>query len=101
MPAGMQCFDGQGRLTVDFTSRLSRVLGSLHIDGTAGSIYDPNLTQGEPFVSFQQEGVLYHISGDTALPTFTISGSTISWTYSGAQTSYHTNVKGWLFYGVR
>jgi hypothetical protein len=47
MPAGMQCFDGQGRLTVDFTSRLSRVLGSLHIDGTAGSVYDPNLTQGD------------------------------------------------------
>jgi hypothetical protein len=39
--------------------------------------------------------------GDAALPTFRISDYTISWTYSGAQTQYHTNVKALLFYGVR
>jgi hypothetical protein len=52
-------------------------------------------------VVFQQETVFNHISGDTALPTITVSGNTISWTYSGAQTQYHTNVKGTMFYGIR
>ncbi|RKT24449.1 hypothetical protein B0G69_0116 [Paraburkholderia sp. RAU2J] len=101
MPAGMQCWDAQGRLTVDFTTRLPRVLGFRNLDGNPGSLFDANLSQGEPFVIFQQAGVWYHISGDTCLPTFAISGDTISWSYSGPQTNgYHTNVKGTLFYGV-
>jgi hypothetical protein len=97
----MQCWDEQGRLTVDFTTRLARVLGFRRLDGTAGSLMDTNLTQGEAFVVFQQETVFNHISGDTTLPTITVSGNTISWTYSGAQTQYHTNVKGTMFYGIR
>jgi hypothetical protein len=99
MAAGMQTFDSSGRIVVDFSTRIPRVLGFRDIGG-AGSLSDGNLSSGQPFVIFQQAGVLYHISGDTALPTFTISGTTISWTYSGAQTSFHTNVPGRMFYGV-
>jgi hypothetical protein len=96
----MQCWDGLGRLTVDFTTRLPRVLGTRALTGVAGSLTDNNLSQGTPFFLFQQQGVFYHISGDTCLPTITISGNTISWTYSGGTTSYHVNVQGTLFYGV-
>lgn len=49
---------------------------------------------------FQQQTVFNRISGDRVLPTLTISENTISWTCSGAQTRYYTNVKGVLFYGV-
>lgn len=99
MPAGMQCWDALGRLTVDFTTRLPRVLGTRFIN-QAGSLADGNLSQGTPFVVFQQAGVFYHISGDTALPVFNISGNTISWSYSGGTTNFHTNVIGNMFYGV-
>jgi hypothetical protein len=95
----MQCWDALGRLTVDLSTRLPRVLGFRSIN-SAGSLTDNNLSAGTPFFIFQQAGVFYHISGDTALPTITISGNTISWTYSGAQTSHHTNVPGTIFYGV-
>ena len=100
MPAGMQCFDASSRLVVDFTTRLARVLGVRDLNGTAGSLFDANLSAGTPFAVFQQNGVLYHISGDTAFPTITISGNTISWTYSPGQTPFHTNISGRLFYGV-
>jgi hypothetical protein len=99
MPAGMQCWDAFARLTVDLTTRLPRVLGTRSIT-QAGSLSDPNLSQGTPFYIFQQAGVFYHISGDTALPNFVISGNTISWSYSAASGSHHTNVPGTLFYGV-
>lgn len=99
MPAGMQVWDAFGRLVVDFTTRLPRVLGSVSIN-QAGSLSDGNLSQGTPFVIFQQAGVWYHISGDTALPQFIISGTTISWSYSNGVTGNHTNVPGTMFYGV-
>ena len=77
------------------------MLGFRDLDGSGGgSLSDGNLTQGTPFVIFQQGGVLYHISGDTTLPTFTINGTSISWTYSAGQTQYHINVPGRMFYGV-
>lgn len=101
MPAGMQCWDEQGRLTVDLTTRLARVLGTRYIDGTAGSLMDENLTQGEAFAVFQPEGLFYHISGDAPRPMIVISGNTILWSYSAAASSHHTPVKGTMFYGVR
>lgn len=100
MPAGMQCWDAQGRLIVDFTTRLSRVMGSTHINGTAGSLNDPNIQQGQPFTIFQPDVLFQHISGDAPRPIITIAGQTISWTYSPAASSHHTPVPGWLFYGV-
>lgn len=100
MPSGMQCFDALGRLTVDFTTRLPRFLGSRSLAGDSGSLTDANLLQGTPFYIFQPAGLFYHISGDAARPVINISGSTLSWSYSGGVTQYHINVPGTLFYGV-
>lgn len=100
MPSGMQCWDANGNLLVDFTTRLSRMLGSQYIDGTAGSLMDANLAQGEPFAVFQPEQLFNHISGDSPRPNIIISGNTISWSYSPAVNSYHKPIKGWMFYGV-
>jgi hypothetical protein len=96
----MQVWDAQGRIVVDFTTRLSRVLGSTFINGTSGALGDGNLIQGQSFAIFQPSVLFQHISGDAPRPVITISGTTISWTYSGAASSHHTPVQGWLFYGV-
>ncbi|NKJ46829.1 hypothetical protein CIC12_08770 [Burkholderia sp. SG-MS1] len=101
MPAGMQVWDEQGRLTVNMTTRLARFLGSRYIDGTGGSLMDENLSQGEPFAIFQPDQLFYHISGDAPRPVITISGNTIGWSYGAAVNSYHKPVPGNLFYGVR
>lgn len=105
MTADMQCWDANGNLLVDFTTRLARVLGSQYIDGIgsdgSGSLMDTNLSQGEPFAIFQPEGLFNPISGDSPRPNIIISGNTISWSYSPAATNYHKPVRGMMFYGVR
>lgn len=99
MAAGMQIFDAQGRLVVDLSTRLIRWIGNVYVNG-AGSVTDSRLSQGNVAFVFQQIGLFYHISGDTARPNFNVSGNTISWSYSAGQTNYHTNMSGWLFFGV-
>jgi hypothetical protein len=103
MAAGLQIWDASGRLVVDFTSRLSRIIDSVYLNGSAasGSVTNAALSQGTPFLAFQQESVWGYIDGDVSRPNFTVSGNTISWTYTAAFGTHNQRIKGWLFYGVR
>lgn len=76
MPTGLQCWDESGALTVDLTSRMTRLLGSVN-QGTAGSRQEPALAQGIPFVLpiLDQNGLMY----PEFAPVPTISGTTITW----------------------
>jgi hypothetical protein len=102
MPSGMQAWDANGNLIVDFTTRLSRVLGTIYINGQSGYTTDPNIgsSGGQPFTLFQPTTLFQHISGDAPRPVIVVSGNTISWTYSGAVNNYHAPIPGWLFWGV-
>lgn len=86
MPTGLQCWDGNGNLTVDLTSRMTRLLGSVN-QGGAGSRQEPALAQGVPFVLpvLDQNGLMYPV--DLTVPT--ISGTTLNWT-TGAHFYYGT-----------
>ncbi|WP_102945661.1 hypothetical protein [Stenotrophomonas sp. VV52] len=76
MPTGLQCWDANGNLTVDLTSRMTRLLGSVN-QSTGGSRQEPALAQGIPFVLpvLDQNGLMY--PEDIRVPT--ISGITITW----------------------
>lgn len=103
MAAGIQIWDASGRLVVDFTSRLSRIISSVYIDGSSasGSVSNAALSQGTPFLAFQQENVWGYIDGDVPRPIFTVSGNTISWAYTAGFGTHTQRIKGWLFFGVR
>lgn len=77
MAQGLQIFDSAGALVLDITDRLTRILGEFTTTTANGSITDANLTSGTPW--------FYKISDDNpfnAICTITISGTTISWTFS-------------------
>ena len=76
MPTGLQCWDAAGNITVDLTSRMTRLLG--YVNQGAGSLQEPALSQGIPFVIpiLDQNGLMY--PQNVNVPT--ISGTTVAWT---------------------
>lgn len=87
MAAGLRCWDAQGRLILDLTDRMGRLISSVQTGGAAGQLVDPGLTTGTPFFHIalepgQQEG--YVTSGGVVTtrwrPAVSFSGQTMSWT---------------------
>lgn len=75
MPTGLQCWDASGNLTVDLTSRMTRLLG--YVNQAAGSLQEPALAQGIPFVIpvLNQNGLMY--PENLTVPT--ISWTSVAW----------------------
>lgn len=101
MAAGLQCFDASGNLVVDITSRLPRFVGSAVVDGSGnGSATNANLAAGTPWYVFQPSQLWGFINMDVSRPIFSLSGNTISWTYSPGAGAHNSRIPGTLFYGV-
>jgi hypothetical protein len=96
---GLQVFDQSGNLIVNVQDRLAKIIGSARVTAN-GSVTDPNLLQGTPFYAFQQEGIFGFISMNCLRPNFSVSASTISWTYSASAGSNPFTIVGNLYYGV-
>jgi hypothetical protein len=81
MPTGLQCWDANGNITVDLTSRMTRLLG--YVNQGAGSLQEPALSQGIPFVIpiLDQNGLMY--PQNVNVPA--ISSTTVTWTGSAGQ----------------
>lgn len=87
MPAGMECYDEQGRLIVGLTTRLSRVVGYASIAaGVAGSV-SFNRSYGEGWYFFVSLGTFPTVTVDNA-------NGIISWANDGL-----SNMT--MMYGVR
>jgi hypothetical protein len=101
MTAGIQCWDASGNLVVDITSRLSRVIGSAPVGpGNTPSVTDARLAGGAVWFAFQPSQIWGFINMDVSRPIFSVSGNTISWTYSAGAGVNNIQIKGTLFYGV-
>lgn len=102
MSAGLQIFDASGNIVLDATYRVMRIIGSSNINGNSGGVSDSRLAQGG-WVAFQPsvtcgDGFL---SGGIICPSFSISGSTLTWTYPATNNpSYDTVQVGVVFYGA-
>jgi hypothetical protein len=101
MAVGLQIFDASGNVVLDATFRVMRIIGSVSLGGSSGSLSDSRLTQGG-FVSFQPavtggDGVL---SAGVIVPRFAISGSTLTWSYPARNSSNDVIQTGILFYGA-
>lgn len=92
MTAGLQCFDAQGRLTFAATDRLARVLGYVSTGGQSGTTTHDGLPGNQPYFAFFPD---YSSSG-TRWPAISISGNTLSWSYSNAS----GNVPGFILFGI-
>ncbi|WP_438396499.1 hypothetical protein [Caballeronia sp. DA-9] len=101
MPAGLQCWDASGNLVVDITSRLPRFVGSAPVGpGNTSSITNANLALGTVWYAFQPQQIWGFQNMDVSRPIFSVSGSTISWTYSAGATTRNMQIIGTVFFGV-
>jgi hypothetical protein len=102
MPAGLQVFGPDGRVWLDTSSRLGRVLGTVSINGSAGSLLNAGLSQGTPFVSFSPSEIFGTVTGQIISPTFSFSGNSMSWVYppGGANIAAPAIKVGWAIYGI-
>lgn len=77
-------WDEQGRLILDVTDRMGRVVGSVKTGSSSGSLVDSGFSYGEPWFMIVLEPGQYEgwtPGGSTQWrPAVTISGNTLSWT---------------------
>jgi hypothetical protein len=103
MSVGLQIFDANGNIVLDATYRVMRIINSVRLTGGySGSLSDSRLAQGG-WVSFQPDTMLGDgfMSGGVIAPRFSISGSTLTWTYAAKNNStYDIFQDGTLFYGA-
>lgn len=95
MPAGIQIWNAAGVEVMNITSRLGLYLGTIETGTTAGSINVPGLSKGTPFAFALGEQWAY--AGQSSVPNITISGTTISWSWS-QQYGYFASVT--IVYGI-
>ncbi|WP_260439204.1 hypothetical protein [Burkholderia sp. Bp9099] len=101
MAAGLQIFDGAGRLVLDAKSRAGRVVGIVHTGGIDGSAA-ANMSGGEPFWAFMPDQIFYRVSGAEPSPVVSINAGGVSWAYSGnaSGSNAYIRVPGWIVFGV-
>jgi hypothetical protein len=103
MPAGLQIWNASGALILDATQRCGRVLSIQQLTGGVSNSYtDSRLSQGTPFVAYQRDKTC-HLSygyGGIQSPVISISGNTVTWTYSALNASYDEYAAGLLVIGV-
>lgn len=100
MTTGIQCFDVSGNILVDITSRLAKIVGSVAVDPTSSTRSVVVPAGGTPFFSFQPLTIWGFSNQDVSRPNFSISSSTISWSWPVGAGSNNTQIKGTLFYGI-
>lgn len=104
MAAGLQIFGPDSRVVLDTWNRTGRVLGTVFIGGTAGSITNAAFGQllASQFVSFSPQEIFGTVGGQIISPTFSFSGTTMSWTYPapGAGLAAPQIKSGWAIYGI-
>lgn len=80
MPAGFQAWDEQGRLIVDLTTRLGRLIGIFGISATASGTVNVPSGMGELFVICTGAGVSDQSAGYT--PLINVASNGLSFTYA-------------------
>ena len=90
MPQGLQVFNASGVLTVDVTTRLTRITGGGNTtSNVAGSMNIPGVESATAFfVCLTTPHYPYNSVSTTSIPTFTLSGNTLNWTAAPGVASF-------------
>lgn len=81
MSQGLQCWDAYGKLTLNVTDRLTRVLGEFNTGKISGTIIDPNLAGGIPWY------VAVDVGGTSGLYSsfkITFTPNSLSWEFGSS-----------------
>lgn len=86
MKAGLQTFDEQGRLVVEITDRIPRIVGQIRTNKLDGKTTVD--TSGNFFWQ------IVRLSGNNIeyIPLITVSNNTITWKYINVPYSYRTDI---------
>lgn len=94
MTFGMLVKNASGITVIDENSKLARVLGTVYVPQTNGSLTDSGFSTGVPFGAVVIAG---SISGTTpGAPTVSFSGNTMSWYYPYS----YLKSNAYIIYGV-
>ena len=93
MTVGARIYNPAGEIIGDLTDYFGRVLGVAEIAaGVNGSLTDPGLALGEP-------GWQLHALQNfpVEVPTISVSGTTLSWTFQPGQPAYACLLRYWVW----
>lgn len=94
MASGLQLFDSAGAIVLDTNDSITRILGTVQTSRNVNGSLTADFDQGRPFFMYLSRGA----SGYTVLPDVSISGRTLSWSYSGKNQSNTTDA--FILYGL-
>ncbi|MDC4270550.1 hypothetical protein NQ630_07465 [Acinetobacter baumannii] len=95
MPQGMQVFDPQGKVVVDLTTRLTRLVGMIRTVDTDGQITLNTPPDTTPFAVNVPD-----FTGGNGIPAdILIENDILYWKFYGNRVSYFPKVPGTIFYG--
>jgi hypothetical protein len=105
MAFGLRIRDRQGNELLTVTDRITRLTGSTYLSGANGSTSINGVDNGTPFYFFLPDSAANPVGAQGfnfgVLPTFTLSGNTLSWAYNTAGSLSGTaKVTGWLYVGA-
>lgn len=98
MAVGLRCWDSAGLMTVNITSRLSRLHGSVITGTSSGSISVPKFSQGTPYHIAAMDPSYSGGLWGAGKPYITISGTTLSWDFSSVDPAVRASTQ--IFYGT-
>lgn len=112
MAAGLQIFNADGKLILDYTERGYQIYGSKKITGgknASGTITDSRIKAGSTFIivcnitldGAHVSGAMdeYHAQFMGIQPEFTITNGQITWRYGTAARSYGAYIGMTILYG--
>jgi hypothetical protein len=105
MAAGLQIFDAAGNTIVDTSTAVALIVGEAVIGGSgspkSGTITDPRLALGDPFVVVISGGIALSGGAPNNLPVFGFNGATLTWSYPDPNGYTDSRVQARFLYGVR
>lgn len=81
MAYGMRIWDSLGRVQIDTTTRLSRVLGTVVTPASSGSVTNADFSTGTMWFIFKYDCKNFNYN-EAILINVVVIGNTLSWTYS-------------------
>jgi len=97
---GLRVRDASGNVLVDISTRILRLVGTVQTGTTNGSITVPDDASGTVFFMLTGQDRSVTNSGYAEIPKVTLSGRTISWTFSGSTTPSSGRISSLIVYGV-
>ncbi|WP_368607504.1 hypothetical protein [Pseudomonas fulva] len=110
MPQGLQVFDAAGQVVIDTSTIVGLLIGRIDVaeNQLSGSIYNPKLTNGRPFVvpfiGMMKSPVGFGDGRNDLITSsqvsFGVSGNTLTWIRPPRSPQETSSPAGTIYYGI-